>query len=84
MDFVEVARFASRLEAETVGHALDPWGIPFFVQCPDIGMFGPGVFAAPPDGAALLVPEDRAHEVVELLTCLGKSPIPEEADPPEE
>ena len=76
MNFVEIANFPSRLEAETIGHALDQYGIPFLVQSHDVGMFGPGMTGVTPDGARLLVPEDRVEEVSELLTCLVK-PIPE-------
>jgi hypothetical protein len=70
MKYVEIARFSSRLEAETVGHALDPYDIPFVVQSPDIGIFGPGMTGASPFGASLQVPEDRVEEVEELLSCV--------------
>ena len=40
MKYVEIAVFPSRLEAEAIGHALDPHGIPFLVQSADIGIFG--------------------------------------------
>lgn len=76
MEFVEIARFPSRLEAETIGHALDPHEIPFLVQSPDIGMFGPGHVGSSPVGATLLVPSDRLDEVRKLLDCVV-SPIPE-------
>ena len=70
MDFVEIARFPSRLEAETIGHALDQYDIPFFVQSEDLGVFGPGMTGWTPDGASLLVPADRVEEVRGLLTCV--------------
>jgi len=70
MDFVEIARFSSRLEAETIGHALDQYGIPFVVQSADVGMFGPGMIGTSPAGAQLLVPQDRLDEVRELLNCV--------------
>lgn len=70
MQFIEVARFPSRLEAESIGHALDQYGIPFIVQSPDIGIFGPGHIGAVPMGASLCVPEDRRDEVQELLSCV--------------
>lgn len=69
MEFVEIARFGSRLEAETVGHALDQFDIPFFVQSQDIGVFGPGHSGRTPGGAGLCVPEDRVAEAAELLRC---------------
>ncbi|MEM9553811.1 MAG: hypothetical protein AAGC60_06110 [Acidobacteriota bacterium] len=70
MEFVEVAKFGSRYEAETVGHALDQHGIPFFVQSADVGIFGPGMGGWSPVGAALRVPKDRVDEVAELLSCV--------------
>lgn len=83
MDYVEIARLPSRLEAETIGHALDEHGIPFLVQSPDIGIFGPGFAGAnPAGGAALLVPEDAVEKVRELLTCVVR-PL-EEDELPEE
>lgn len=70
MEFIEIARFASRLEAETIGHALDSYDIPFLVQSPDIAIFGPGMVGASPVGATLLVPENRIDEVRRLLDCV--------------
>ena len=78
MEFVEIARFSSRLEAETIGHALDQYDIPFMVQSPDVGMFGPGMLGASPVGASLCVPSDRLEEVRELLNCVVALP---EKDP---
>ncbi len=69
MEFKEIARFASRLEAETIGHALDQYGIEFFVQSPDIGMFGPGNIGNTPGGVGLCVPENRSEEAMKLLHC---------------
>ena len=70
MECVESARFNSRLEAETVGHALDQYDIPFLVQSADVGMFGPGMIGISPAGAQLLVPQDCVETVRDLLTCL--------------
>jgi len=70
MEFAEIARFSSRLEAETIGHALDQFDIPFLVQSADVGMFGPGMIGTSPAGAQLLVPEDREAEARELLNCV--------------
>ena len=91
MEFVEVARFSSRLEAETIGHALDPHGIPFVVQSSDVGVFGPGMTGMSPEGAALCVPADRVDEVARLLDCVVRplqegelvEPI-DDGDPPAE
>ena len=77
MDYVEIAVLPSRLEAETIGHALDQHDIPFLVQSHDVGMFGPGMTGFTPDGARLLVPVDRVDEVRELLDCVVK-PLPED------
>ncbi len=70
-DFVEIAVFSSRLEAEAIGHALDQYEIPFLVQSHDVGMFGPGMVGTSPAGARLCVPGDRVEEVRELLSCLA-------------
>ena len=79
MDFVEIARFSSRLEAEAIGHALDQYDIPFVVQSADIGMFGPGMIGRSPAGAQLLVPQDRVEEVRELINCVV-APLPSDED----
>lgn len=78
LEFVEIARFPSRLEAEAIGHALDPHGIPFIVKNSDIGIFGPGMTGMSLEGAALCVPSNRLEEVGELLDCVVK-PLPEGA-----
>jgi len=83
MKYSEVARFGSRLEAETVGHALDQYDIPFLVQSGDTGMFGPGMVGWSPAGATLLVPEERFAEVQELLNCIVK-PIEDDGSPESE
>ncbi|MCP4656417.1 MAG: hypothetical protein GY856_13470 [bacterium] len=80
MEFVVIARFSSRLEAEAIGHALDQYDIPFLVQSADIGMFGPGHLGRTPVGAALCVPADRAGEVAELLSCVVREIGDDERD----
>ena len=77
--YTEVARFSSRVEAETVGHALDPYDIPFLVQSADTGMFGPGMVGWSPGGAALLVPDEHLDRVRELLDCVVR-PVAEDDD----
>ena len=74
MDFKKIAHFNSRLEAETIGHALDQYNIPFLVQSTDIGIFGPGHMGNTTAGADLCVPEDRMDEVARLLDCVVKPP----------
>lgn len=70
-EFVEIAVFPSRLEAEAIGHALDQYDIPFLVQSHDISMFGPGMIGPTPAGARLCVPDDRVEEVKQLLSCVA-------------
>ena len=79
MKFEEIAWFSSRIEAETIGHALDQYDIPFLVQSGDTGMFGPGMIGTSPVGASLLVPEERVKEVTELLSCVVR-PLDEEEE----
>ncbi len=67
---MKVAHFPSRLEAETVGHALDQYDIPFIVKCNDIGIFGPGFAMGTVEGASLWVPANRREEVSKLLACV--------------
>ena len=55
MDFVKIANFNNKLEAETVAHALDPLGIPFVIKS-DEGLFGEGGVS---DQVFLKVPEDK-------------------------
>ena len=66
-----------------MGHALDEHDIPFIVQAPDIGMFGPGFSGMNPAGdAALLVPDTTVETVRNLLTCvvrpLAEGELPDE------
>jgi len=70
--FVEFARFPSRMEAETIGHALDQYDIPFMIRSNDVGMFGPGMSGWTPDGARLMVPAKDRARVEELLPCIAK------------
>ncbi len=83
MDYVEIARFDSRMEAEAIGHALDQYDIPFLIQSHDIGMFGPGHMGRTPGGAGLRVPTDCAEKAKELLHC-AIQPEPELGNVPPE
>jgi hypothetical protein len=74
-DFVEVAKFGSALEAESIGHALDQYDIPFIVKGDSV-FFGQG--PASTSGATLWVPRDRADEVAALLSCVVKPLEPED------
>ena len=69
-ELVEIARFPSRLEAESIGHALDQYDIPFVVRSDDVGMFGPGMTGWSPQGASLWVAAGQLDEVRELLSCI--------------
>ena len=82
MRFVEVATFDSRLEAETIGHALDQYDIPFLVQSAGVGMFGMGMMGKSPVPVSLCVPDNRLDEVRELLTCVAV-PVEEGEEPPD-
>lgn len=80
MNFKAVGNFASRLEAEAIGHALEQHSIPFIVQSEDVGIFGPGHTGRTPRGATLLVPEKDVERVRELMSCLfpiGEGEMPE-------
>ncbi len=82
MKFVELAMFDSRLEAETIGHALDQYDIPFLVQSAGVGMFGMGMMGKSPVPVSLCVPDNRLDEVRELLTCVAV-PVEEGEEPPD-
>ncbi len=69
LDLVEIARFPSRLEAETIGHALDQFEIPFIVKGADVGIFGPGMTGVTPEGVGLWVSASNAERVSELIQC---------------
>jgi hypothetical protein len=84
MDFVQIGMFASRLEAETVGHALDQYGIPFIVKSENIGFCTEGALVG---GASLWVPDEHVAEVRVLIRCAVSpaSPVAESSGeaPPE-
>ncbi len=69
---VKIATFDSRLEAETIGHALDQYDIPFLVKSEDVGVFGPGHIGKSVWPATLWVPAEHAEEVKELLRCVAE------------
>jgi len=86
-ELVEIARFSSRLEAESIGHALDQYEIPFVVRSDDVGIFGPGMTGWSPQGASLWVAAGQVDEVRKLLSCVvaplgdGEEADPEEQEP---
>ncbi len=82
MDFVPIAQFNTRLEAETIAHALDQYGIPFLVKSEDVGMVGSGG-GMTTLGASLWVPAEQVEEVAELLNCVIR-PAPRPADSADE
>jgi hypothetical protein len=82
MEFIEIGRFGSRLEAETVGHALDQYGIPFIVKSENVGVFGPGAEGNLVGGASLWVPDEAADEVRVLIRCAVTPPSPDENEAP--
>lgn len=84
MEWVRIRQFDSRLEAETVGHALDQYGIPFVVKSEDLGIFGPGHSGITPQGASLCVPVEYLQRVSELLSCLFQETGNAVSEPEEE
>jgi len=40
MGLAPIKTFPSRLMAESIGHILDSWQIPFHVSCQDFALFG--------------------------------------------
>ncbi len=66
MDFVKIGSFNTRMEAETIGHALDQYDIPHLVKLDDAG----GMLVQMLPGASLWVPEDRADDARRLLSCV--------------
>lgn len=77
MDFVKVASYRSRLEAETIGHALDQYNIPHLVKNEDAG----GMLVDLMPGASLWVPVDKVSIVAKLLNCAVKPPSGKRLDP---
>lgn len=71
MEYTPIATFNSRLEAETVGHSLDQYDIPFILKGEDVGLFMGGASLVP-GGVTLLVPADIAEQVEALLDCVVK------------
>ncbi len=77
MEYTPIATFNSRLEAETVGHSLDQYNIPFILKGEDVGLFVGGATIVP-GGVTLFVPEDIAEQAEAYLDCVV-NPKP---DPP--
>ncbi len=67
MDFIRIANFNNKLEAETVAHVLDGAEIPFVIHS-DEALFGEGGVG---DYVFLSVPEDRAEEARNLIAGLA-------------
>lgn len=82
-ELVEIARFPSRLEAESIGHALDQYDIPFIVRSDDVGIYGPGMTGWSPQGASLWVAAGQVDEVRKLLSCVV-APLDEPEEPEDE
>lgn len=67
--YICVACFGSRLEAETVAHALEPYAIPYLIQGEDVGILGAGQSACAPGGVQLWIPATAVDEARRLLPC---------------
>ncbi len=81
MDFVKIASLNSRIEAETIGHALDQYDIPHQVKTDDAG----GMLVPMLPGASIWVPSDKAQLAKKLLSCIepGADAVDEAAKEPE-
>lgn len=65
--YIELKVFPSRMEAEMAQEILTRARIPSLIQSDDIGVFGPGHFAAPM-GAKLMVRGEDLSRAKALLT----------------
>jgi hypothetical protein len=66
MDFIRIANFNNKLEAETVAHVLDAADLPFVIHS-DEALFGEGGIG---EYVFLSVPADRVDEARDLLSGL--------------
>jgi hypothetical protein len=66
MDFIRIANFNNKLEAETVAHVLDSADLPFMIHS-DEAIFGEGGIG---EYVFLSVPAEREAEARDLLTGL--------------
>ncbi|WFB36135.1 hypothetical protein P3T73_18435 [Kiritimatiellota bacterium B12222] len=70
MDFIRIANFNNRLEAETTGHLLDASEIPFMIHSDD-SIFGEGGVGA---YVFLSVPEDLKDKALAVIEgAMGES-----------
>jgi len=76
----EIARFSSRIEAETVAHALDQYEIPYLIQGLD-PMYGLQSFGSSSGGLVLCVPDEAVDEVRKLLNCVAGPEDPPDSNP---
>lgn len=67
MDYVEIARFNSRLEGEMVGHALERYGVPHVIDADD-GGGALGVLLS--QAVVLKVPPDRVYEADQIVDSI--------------
>ena len=67
MDFVEIASFATRLEAETVAHALDKSEIPYVIKDEHSSVFPLDESTVGHNKVSLCVSEDKADAAKEVL-----------------
>jgi hypothetical protein len=66
-DWIVVREYASQLEADLVVGLLEANEIPYQIEGPPIGVFGPGFSGPTSSGVRLLVPAARSQEASELL-----------------
>ena len=70
-EWVVLREYPSQVEADVDAGILEGNGLPFRVQGPPIGIFGPGFVGATATGVRLLVPRDRVDEAELLLGETG-------------
>ena len=66
-----VATFPTRLEAEMAAGLLRDADIESLLQGDDVGMFGPGMSGATPQGVRVLVAEGKRDDARRLLADAG-------------
>ena len=62
MSLIPVKTFSSRMMAESIGHILDSWQIPFHISCQDFALFGMSGMPA-----TLMVRDDHLEDAKAVL-----------------
>ena len=72
MDFVRIADFNNKLNAETTAHVLDQSGIPFIIHSDD-SIFGEGAIT---ENVFLSVPKEQEAQARDLIDGLNPDENP--------